>query len=154
MAGYWRKPQHTAEVLRDGWYHTGDMGVLDEERFLTIVDRKKDMIISGGENVYSVEVESVISLHPGIAEVAVIGVPHEQWGEAVKAVVVPRAGVQSTADEIIEFCRGKIAGYKIPKSVDYRNEPLPKTGPGKSRSARCASLIGGIRSEKSERSVS
>lgn len=131
MAGYWRKPGRTTEVIRNGWYHTGDMGILDEERFLTIVDRKKDMIISGGENVYSVEVESVISLHPDVLEVAIIGVPHPQWGEAVKAVIVPRAGVQSTAEDIIEFCRGRIAGYKIPKSVDFYSEPLPKTGPGK-----------------------
>ena len=131
MAGYWRKPAQTAAVLRDGWYHTGDMGVLDEERFLTVVDRKKDMIISGGENVYSVEVESVISLHPGVAEVAVIGVPDERWGEAVKAIVVARAGGAVSADDIIGFCRGKVAGYKIPKSVDFRGDPLPKTGPGK-----------------------
>ena len=131
MAGYWRKPEQTAEVLRNGRYHTGDMGVLDEERFLTVVDRKKDMIISGGENVYSVEVESVISLHPDVAEVAVIGVPDERWGEAVKAIVLARPGVASNAEEIIAFCRGKVAGYKIPKSIDFRSEPLPKTGPGK-----------------------
>ncbi len=131
MAGYWRKPEASAAVLRGGWYHTGDMGFLDGERYLTLVDRKKDMIISGGENVYSIEVESVLSLHPGILEVAVIGIPDERWGEAIKAIVVPRPGAKLDASEIIAFCRNKIGAYKIPKSVDLRDEPLPKTGPGK-----------------------
>ena len=131
MAGYWRKPDATAAVLRNGWYHTGDMGTLDEQGYLSLVDRKKDMIISGGENVYSIEVESVLSLHPAVAEVAVIGIPDERWGEAVTAIVVPRTDVTSSAEELIGFCRGKIAGYKVPKSVVFRAEPLPKTGPGK-----------------------
>jgi long-chain acyl-CoA synthetase len=131
MAGYWRKPEASAAVLRAGWYHTGDMGFLDGERYLTLVDRKKDMIITGGENVYSIEVESVLSLYPGILEVAVIGVPDERWGEAIKAIVVPRPRARLEASEIIAFCRGKIGAYKIPKSVDFRDEPLPKTGPGK-----------------------
>jgi long-chain acyl-CoA synthetase len=131
MAGYWRKPEASAAVLKNGWYHTGDMGSLDDERYLTLVDRKKDMIISGGENVYSVEVESLLSLHPAVAEVAVIGIPDERWGEAVTAVVVPRAGSAQNAEELIAFCRGKIANYKMPKSVVFRAEPLPKTGPGK-----------------------
>ena len=131
MAGYWRKPDATAAVLKNGWYHTGDMGSMDDQRYLTLVDRKKDMIISGGENVYSMEVESVLSLHPGVAEVAVIGVPDERWGEAVTAVVVPRAGAAQNAEELIGFCRGKIANYKVPKSIVFRSEPLPKTGPGK-----------------------
>src|SRR6185503_1180555 len=120
-----------AAVLRGGWYHTGDMGFLDGERNLTLVDRKKDMIISGGENVYSIEVESVLSLHPDVAEVAVVGVPDERWGEAVAAIVVPRAGATPSSNDLIGFCRGKIAGYKIPKSIAFRAEPLPKTGPGK-----------------------
>jgi len=89
------------------------------------------MIISGGENVYSIEVESVISMHPGVAEVAVIGVPDERWGEAVTAIVVPRPGSAPSAEDLAGFCRGKIAGYKIPKSFEFRTEPLPKTGPGK-----------------------
>ena len=131
MAGYWRKPEASAAVLRGGWYHTGDMGFLDAERNLTLVDRKKDMIISGGENVYSIEVESVLSLHPGVAEVAVIGVPDERWGEAVAAIVVPSGNAAPSSEELIGFCRGKIAGYKIPKSIKFRAEPLPKTGPGK-----------------------
>ena len=131
MAGYWRKPEATAAALRDGWYHTGDMGSLDEQGYLTLVDRKKDMIITGGENVYSVEVESVLSLHPAVAEVAVIGVPDERWGEAVTAIVVPRPGASPTAEELIAFCRGRIAGYKVPKQVHFRADALPKTGPGK-----------------------
>jgi long-chain acyl-CoA synthetase len=131
MAGYWRKPEATAAVLRNGWYHTGDMGSLDEEGYLSLVDRKKDMIISGGENVYSIEVESLLSLHPSVAEVAVIGIPDGRWGEAVTAIVVPRPGARQDAAELIAFCRGKIAGYKLPKSVVFRAEPLPKTGPGK-----------------------
>jgi long-chain acyl-CoA synthetase len=131
MAGYWRKPEATAAVLKNGWYHTGDMGVLDGQGYLTLVDRKKDMIISGGENVYSIEVESLLSLHPAVAEVAVIGIPDDKWGEAVTAVVVPRAGASPQPEELIGFCRGKIANYKVPKSVVFRAEPLPKTGPGK-----------------------
>jgi long-chain acyl-CoA synthetase len=131
MAGYWRKPEATAAVLKNGWYHTGDMGFMDDQGYLTLVDRKKDMIISGGENVYSVEVESVLSLHPAVAEVAVIGVPDERWGEAVTAVVVPRAGAVQNAEELIGFCRGKIANFKVPKAIVFRSEPLPKTGPGK-----------------------
>ena len=131
MREYWQKPKHTAEALKNGWYHTGDMGYLDEQSRLFIVDRKKDMIISGGENVYSVEVENVISQHPAVLEVAAIGVPDAQWGEAVKAICVLREGASATADEIIGFCRGKIAGYKVPKTVDFSKEQLPKTGPGK-----------------------
>jgi long-chain acyl-CoA synthetase len=131
MREYWNKPQHTAEALRSGWYHTGDMGYLDGQSRLFIVDRKKDMIISGGENVYSVEIESVLSTHPAVLEVAVIGVPDEQWGEAVKAIVVVKEGVAVAAAELIAHCRGRIAGYKIPKTVDFSMEPLPKTGPGK-----------------------
>jgi long-chain acyl-CoA synthetase len=107
------------------------MGVLDGQGYLTLVDRKKDMIISGGENVYSIEVESLLSLHPAVAEVAVIGIPDDKWGEAVTAVVVPRAGASPQPEELIAFCRGKIANYKVPKSVVFRAEPLPKTGPGK-----------------------
>jgi long-chain acyl-CoA synthetase len=131
MREYWNKPKHTAEALKNGWYHTGDMGYLDEEGRLFIVDRKKDMIISGGENVYSVEIENVLSTHPAVLEVAVVGVPDEQWGEAVKAIVVMRDGAVASPEELIGFCRGKIASYKLPKSVDFSKEQLPKTGPGK-----------------------
>ena len=131
MAGYWNKPKHTAEALRNNWYYSGDMGYLDERQRLFIVDRKKDMIITGGENVYSVEVENLLSTHPAVREVAVIGVPDEQWNEAVKAVVVLHDGASASERELLEFCRGRIAGYKIPKTVDFSSEQLPKTGPGK-----------------------
>jgi long-chain acyl-CoA synthetase len=107
------------------------MGYLDDRQRLYIVDRKKDMIISGGENVYSVEVEDALSTHPAVLEVAVIGVPDADWGEAVKAVIVQRDGAATTERELIEYCRGRIANYKVPKSVDFSADPLPKTGPGK-----------------------
>lgn len=131
MAGYWNKPKATADALRNGWYYSGDMGYLDDRQRLFVVDRKKDMIITGGENVYSVEVENLLSTHPAVHEVAVIGVPDEQWTEAVKAIVVLHDGASASAQDLIEFCRGRIAGYKIPKSVDFSSEQLPKTGPGK-----------------------
>jgi long-chain acyl-CoA synthetase len=130
MAGYWNKPDVTAAVLRDGWYRTGDVGRLDADGYLFVLDRSKDMIITGGENVYSTEVEEVLYTHPGVAEATVFGIPDETWGEAVHAVVVARQeGL--TATELIEHCRRSIAGYKVPKSVDFRADPLPKSGPGK-----------------------
>jgi long-chain acyl-CoA synthetase len=131
MLGYWNKPELTAQALRGGWYHSGDGGYMDEEGFVYIVDRLKDMIITGGENVYSAEVESAISLIDGVAEVAVIGVPDDTWGEAVHAIVVPRAGRTVTPAEIIAHCRGQIAGYKCPRSVTIRAEPMPLSGAGK-----------------------
>src|SRR6266513_247787 len=131
MREYWQKPKHTADALKNGWYHTGDMGSIDSAGRLCVVDRKKDMIISGGENVYSVEVENAVSQHPAVFEVAAIGVPDAQWGEAVKVIVVLREGASATAEDIIAFCRGKVASYKIPKSVDFSREQLPKPGPGK-----------------------
>ena len=132
MKEYWRKPEITAEALRGGWYHTGDMGYLDRTGHLYLVDRKKDMIITGGENVYSVEVENVISTHPGVLEVAVIGIPHDVWGEQVHAVVVRRESHKEVSGkEISAFCRGKLGSYKIPKSVSFEPGALPTTGPGK-----------------------
>ena len=131
MLGYWNKPAETAAVLVDGWYYSGDAGYMDDEGFVFIVDRLKDMVISGGENVYSAEVESAISTLPGVAEVAVIGVPDAQWGERVHAIVVPRAGVALDAAAVIAHCRTLIAGYKCPRSVDLRSEPLPLSGAGK-----------------------
>ncbi|MDE0794799.1 MAG: long-chain-fatty-acid--CoA ligase [Alphaproteobacteria bacterium] len=132
MKEYWRKPEMTAETLRGGWYHTGDIGYLDATGHLYLVDRKKDMIISGGENVYSVEVENVLSIHPAVLEVAVIGIPHELWGEQVHAVVVRRDGSKKASDaDILDYCRGRIAGYKVPKSLSFVEGPLPTTGPGK-----------------------
>ncbi|HMC67676.1 MAG TPA: AMP-binding protein, partial [Mycobacteriales bacterium] len=115
LAGYWENPDATAEALEDGWFHTGDGGTIDDGGYLTISDRKKDVIITGGENVSSIEVEDAVFSHPAVAEVAVIGVPDEKWGEMVTALVVVAEGGQVTAEEIIVHCRGKIAGYKIPK---------------------------------------
>jgi long-chain acyl-CoA synthetase len=131
MNGYWNKQGETDRVIIEGAYHTGDLGRLDDNGNLTLVDRKKDMIISGGENVYSAEVENLISTAPGVAEVAVIGIPHATWGEAVHAIIVCREGTTLNEGELIAWCRGRIAGYKIPKSITFSNEPLPKTGPGK-----------------------
>ena len=131
MKGYWNLPELTAETLRGGWMHTGDAGYLDADGFLFVVDRLKDMIVSGGENVYSAEVEDAIYLHPDVAECAVIGVPDEQWGEAVHAVVVPKAEAMLDEDAIVAHCRARIAGFKCPRSVDIRRTELPKSGPGK-----------------------
>ncbi len=128
--GYWKRPEETAKAFKDGWLYTGDMAVVDEEGYVNIVDRKKDMIITGGENVYSVEVENVLYTHPAILEAAVIGVPDPKWGEAVKAVVVLKSGHQATEEEIIAYCKERMARYKAPKSVDFVQE-LPKTGSGK-----------------------
>jgi long-chain acyl-CoA synthetase len=131
MKGYWKKPDETAAVLEDGWYYSGDGAIMDDEGFVYIVDRLKDMIISGGENVYSAEVENAISLLAGVGEVAVIGVPDERWGERVHAVVVPKAGASLTAEQVMEHCHEQIAGYKCPKSVEFRDTPLPLSGAGK-----------------------
>jgi acyl-CoA synthetase (AMP-forming)/AMP-acid ligase II len=128
MREYWNKPEATAEAFRDGWYHTGDAGYLDEGGYLFLVDRVKDMIVTGGENVYSVEVENAISTHPDVAQVAVIGIPDEKWGEAVHAIVVPREGTHPTEAMIIEHARASIAGFKVPKSVEIRADPLPLSG--------------------------
>ena len=129
MKEYWGKPEATAAVLRDGWYDSGDLGYMDEHSNLFLVDRAKDMIISGGENVYCTEVEEALFKHPMVLEATVFGIPHDTWGEAVHAVIVPRGEV--TAESIIEHCRQLIAGYKVPRSISFQSEPLPKSGPGK-----------------------
>ena len=131
MRGYWKLPEQTRDTLRNGWLHTGDLGYMDEDGFVFIVDRSKDMVISGGENVFSVEVEGAIYEHPAVQECAVIGIPNEQWGEAVHAIVVPKASSNITPKEIIEHCRQRIAGYKVPRSVAIRVDPLPVSGAGK-----------------------
>ena len=128
MREYWRRPEETAEAFRDGWYHSGDAGYVDDEGFLYLVDRTKDMIVTGGENVYSTEVEQAVASHPSVAQVAVIGIPHELYGEAVHAIVVLKPDVSAAEDELIAHCRGLIAGYKVPKSVSFREEPLPLSG--------------------------
>ena len=131
MLGYWNLPDETAAALRGGWLHTGDGGFMDDDGLVYLVDRKKDMIISGGENIYSVEVEDALSRHPAVAECAVIGIPHELWVEQVHAVVRLRDGAEATAAQLIEHCHGLIAGYKCPRGIDFRTEPLPLSGPGK-----------------------
>jgi len=130
MLGYWNKPEATAEALRDGWFHSGDIAVKDEEGYARIADRLKDMIISGGENIYPAEVEEVLYGHPAVAECAVIGVPDERWGEVGKAIVVLRPGMTATAEEIIKFFDGRLARYKIPKHVEFV-DALPRNGSGK-----------------------
>ncbi len=130
MKGYWNQPELTREVLKEGWLYTGDMGKIDELRYIYIVDRKKDMIISGGENIYAKEVEEVLSAHPGVAQAVVIGVPDEKWGEAVKALIIKRQGVIVSEEELINFCKTRLASYKKPKSVEFVND-FPKSTAGK-----------------------
>lgn len=131
MRGYWGLEEQSQQTLRNGWLHTGDLGYMDPDGFIFLVDRAKDMIISGGENIFSVEVEGAIYQHPAVQECAVIGIPSEQWGEAVLAIVVPKAGASVSGEEIIAHCRTLIAGYKLPRSVELRLEPLPVSGAGK-----------------------
>ena len=130
MRGYWNLPDASAQALRGGWMHTGDAGFLDEDGYLYLQDRVKDMIVSGGENIYPREVEEVLYSHPAVADAAVIGVPDEQFGEAVKALIVLRDGTTATPEEIMEFCKGKLAGYKRPRSVEFRSS-LPRNPSGK-----------------------
>lgn len=131
MQGYWNKPEETAKALKGGWLHTGDAAVMDDEGLIYIVDRLKDMIISGGENIYSTEVENAISVMADVAEVSVIGIPDAKWGEAVHAIVVPRNGAALTPEAVQAHCRNLIAGYKCPRSVELRTEPLPVSAAGK-----------------------
>ncbi|HEX7776207.1 MAG TPA: long-chain-fatty-acid--CoA ligase [Parvibaculum sp.] len=130
MKGYWNKPQATTDAIRDGWFHSGDAGYFDADGYLYIHDRVKDMIVSGGENVYPAEVENALFSHPAIADVAVIGVPDERWGEAVKACVVLKPGEKAEAADIIAFAKTRIAGYKVPKSIDFISA-LPRNPSGK-----------------------
>jgi long-chain acyl-CoA synthetase len=130
MTGYWRDPELTADVLVDGWVHTGDMARMDECGYVYIVDRKRDLIISGGENIFPREVEDVLYCHPAVLEAAVIGVPDATWGESPRAIIVYRPGESVGEQELIEFCRERLAHYKCPKSVEFRDE-LPKTPTGK-----------------------
>jgi len=133
MAGYWNRPDETAAaMLPGGWYRTGDLGCVDGDGYLHLVDRAKDMIVSGGENVYCTEVEDALYAHPDVLEATVFGIPHDQWGEAVHAVVVTRPQAEPLTEPLlIEHCRTLIAGYKAPKSISFQTDPLPKSGPGK-----------------------
>jgi long-chain acyl-CoA synthetase len=128
MQEYWKRPDETEAAFRGGWYHTGDAGYMDADGYVYLVDRVKDMIVTGGENVYSAEVENAIASHPAVAQVAVIGVPSDQWGEAVMAIVVPKPDQQVSEDDIKSWAREHIAGYKVPKQVEFRTEPLPLSG--------------------------
>jgi acyl-CoA synthetase (AMP-forming)/AMP-acid ligase II len=130
LEGYWQQPDATADALEDGWFHTGDGGVLDDEGYLSISDRKKDVIITGGENVSSIEVEDCLFSHPAVAEVAVIGVPSEKWGETIKALVVLSEGSSADEAELIAHCKQRLAGYKAPTSIEFR-ELIPRTATGK-----------------------
>lgn len=131
MLGYWNKPEETAKALVDGWVYTGDAGVFDDEGYLYIVDRVKDMIVTGGENVFTTEVENALISHTAVQDVAVIGVPHSEWGEAVHGIVILADGNEATEQQLIDHCRQSIAGYKCPKSISFRSEPLPLSGAGK-----------------------
>ena len=130
MEGYWQQPDETAASIRDGWFHTGDGGFIDSDNYVNIQDRKKDVIISGGENVSSIEVEDALFSHAAVAEVAVIGIPSEKWGETVTALVVLKEGAEATEQELIDHCRDRLAHYKCPTSVDFR-EVLDRTATGK-----------------------
>ena len=129
-SGYWKKPDITKETIKNGWIHTGDLAVVDKAGYINIVDRKKDMIITGGENVYSTEVEHILYDHPAVYECAVIGIPDERWGETIKAYIVNNDGISTTEGEIIAFVKEKLAHYKAPRQVEFIKE-LPKTGSGK-----------------------
>jgi long-chain acyl-CoA synthetase len=130
MKGYWRQPEETAKIMRDGWLHTGDVGRVDEDGYVYVVDRKRDMIISGGENIYPREIEEVLYMHPAVLEAAAVGVPDDKWGESVKAVVILRPGSTVSEEEIIEFCKKHMASYKKPRSVEFWDD-FPRTGSGK-----------------------
>ncbi len=131
MQGYWNKPEATAETFVDGWLHTGDLARIDEDGLLYIVDRKKDMINRGGENVYSLEVENVLAGAPGIGEVTVVGVPDEMMGEKVGAVIVPAAGESVDVQAVIDYSRSRLADFKVPQYVALRDDPLPRNPGGK-----------------------
>jgi acyl-CoA synthetase (AMP-forming)/AMP-acid ligase II len=131
MLGYWKKPDETTETLKNGWVHTGDVGYMDKEGFIYVVDRLKDMIITGGENVYSAEVENIIMQFPGLLECAVVGIPSKKWGEAVHAFVVVRDGFEVKEDTIMDYCRTQISSFKCPRTIDIQTNPLPKSAAGK-----------------------
>jgi acyl-CoA synthetase (AMP-forming)/AMP-acid ligase II len=130
MQGYWNRPEATAETLRDGWLYTGDLGYLDDEGFIYVVDRKKDMLISGGENVYPAEIERVIREIPGIGDISIIGIPDDTWGQVPKAFIEIQPGIPIEAQAVIDHCRTQLAGYKVPRQVEFI-EQLPRTPSGK-----------------------
>jgi fatty-acyl-CoA synthase len=129
MKGYYKEPEATAHAFRGGWFHSGDVGVLHPDGYIELRDRSKDIIISGGENISTIEVENTIYHHPKVQEVAVVSMPHEKWGEVPKAFVTPKPGVEVTEQEIVDFCRATLAHFKCPKAVEFCE--LPKTSTGK-----------------------
>ena len=133
MQGYFKDPDTTAATIEDGWIHTGDMAVWDEEGYIQIVDRKKEIIISGGENISSIEVEKTVSAHPAVYECAVVAAPDEKWGEVPAAVVVCKPGMTVSAEELSNFVSERLGKFKVPKIFEFRDEQLPKTGTGKIR---------------------
>ena len=133
MLGYWKQKELTNQTLKEGWLHTGDIGVMDVDSYIKIIDRAKDMIVTGGENVFSAEVENVVARFPGINDCAIIGVPDQKWGERVHAVLVVDKKTQIDLEAIRTFCKDKIAGYKSPRSIECTTEPLPLSGVGKVR---------------------
>jgi len=130
MEGYWRQQEATAAAMEGGWFHTGDVAVVDRYNYLQIVDRKKEIIVSGGENVSSLEVEKVLLAHPDVYEAVVVPVPHQKWGEVPKALVALKPGSQASEHDLLEFCRSQLSHYKCPRSVEFF-ESLPKSGSGK-----------------------
>ena len=141
-AGYLNRPEETAAAFRGGWFHTGDIGRMDEDGFMYLLDRKKDMVITGGENVYSSEVEAVLYQHPGVNEAAVVGVPDEKYGEALFAVIVPAPGAALDAEEMIAHCRERIGGYKIPRRMAFV-DAMPKSAMGKILKTELRRIYGG-----------
>ena len=142
MEGYWTRPDDTASAMRGGWFHTGDLATIDRDNYVLIVDRKKDIIVSGGENISSLEVEKVLAAHPAVYEGVVIPVPHDKWGEVPKALVVRKPGAELSEAELLEFCRARLARYKCPHSVEFLDS-LPKTGTGKILKRELRKLYGG-----------
>jgi fatty-acyl-CoA synthase/long-chain acyl-CoA synthetase len=130
MKGYWRKEEETKKTVIDGWIHTGDLATMDEDGYIYLVDRKHDMIISGGMNVFSTEVENILSQHPAVGETIVIGIPDEKWGELVLGIVVKGAGKEVTEKELLEFCKDKLSAYKRPKRIEFYDS-IPRTAYGK-----------------------
>jgi fatty-acyl-CoA synthase len=128
--GYWNDPEATEVAMAGAWFHTGDVAVIDPEGYVTIVDRRKDIIVSGGENISSVEIEKVLFEHPAVLESAVIGIPDDTWGEVPAAIVTLRPGQEASAAELVDFCRGRLAGFKVPRRIEFA-AALPKGGTGK-----------------------
>ncbi|WP_064094154.1 class I adenylate-forming enzyme family protein [Rossellomorea aquimaris] len=144
MKEYYGKPEETAKTIKDGWLYTGDLATIDEDGYITLVDRKKDMIISGGENVYSIEVEEVLYEHPAVLEAAIIGLPDETWGEAVCAVIVPKQGASIDEQELKSFCRQKLAGYKVPRRI-FIEDALPRNASGKILKYQLRQSLNGVK---------